>query len=630
MDLPFVCPGHCENKKPQEEILQFKPSDNLIDLLVGENLYSSPDAAMRELLQNAEDACQLQSIDDASYEPEIVVRFSVSGNWAEISDNGLGMAPDVFQESFATVGASKTNSPRLKDLMAKAGPGIRPIGQFGIGILSCFGVADIVEVRTRAREGPPVSYRIRSLRELFEELSDHRDSRGTSIRLALKPGGPMQPQQIQDSLNRYVRHAHHIWVENVDTGERHVVREQWLLNNWEPSAALSLKTSESGFLQLSEAWENINHGLDDQFMVCNAGFHVTTLGAGTLAETAIGIRGEVSLRPGSLTIHMNRESFQHDGRWSAIVGELIVHYRARVAEKLESWVSANFENVSYESRRAMQRMVLLILRSPLGQAVGNDNMDRARKLVTHVLLLSNGRNENLNNLIEKARARPPLYVFRNDDQQQIQRSFSDRGQTVSLTENVGSLELRMTLLQLNGFAVARTERHDYAVQIAKGNRTIQIHDFDMIVDVCGPLGIDVKKVQDAPANDTTIGSSPDAEAIIRLFQMPTDLKIQSVENMTNAIIADFNGYILNLGNDEIKRILSIVPDAVGNPIRKDLLSAYLALSTYNVSLARNTIFELMIDPDFESKAGRTTGRFFRNYLEERVKALLKSKGANDA
>ena len=124
--------------------MKFKTSDNLIDLLVGQSLYSSPDVAMRELLQNAEDACHLQSLDEPSYVPEIVVRISVVENWVEVCDNGLGMDRGTFEDSFATIGASKSNSPKLQALLAKAGAGNRPIGQFGIGVLGVKGDEEMV------------------------------------------------------------------------------------------------------------------------------------------------------------------------------------------------------------------------------------------------------------------------------------------------------------------------------------------------------------------------------------------------------------------------------------------------------------------------------------------------------
>jgi hypothetical protein len=140
----------------------------------------------------------------------------------------------------------------------------------------------------------------------------------------------------------------------------------------------------------------------------------------------------------------------------------------------------------------------------------------------------------------------------------------------------------------------------------------------------------VQLVQNAPDEHTKIGSSRDAEAITDLFQLSSELKIQSVDNMTDAIIADFNGYILNTDSPEIRKILDVMPDAVGNPIRKALISAYLALSVYKVSAARETILSLLTDPDFEQKSKQRTGSFFRAFIAERIASLLKSKGPSDA
>jgi hypothetical protein len=603
--------------------MKFQTSDNLIDLLVGQNLYSTPDVAMRELLQNAEDACDLQAAQDRAFEPEIIVRFSSTNQWVEICDNGLGMDQEIFEDSFATIGASKAASPKLQALIARAGN--RPIGQFGIGVLSCFGVADIIEVRTHMDGEQPVSVRITDRHQEFEQLSDHRNVRGTTLRLVLKHGGPMRAENVPDAVSRYVRHARHIWLENADASERAVARDQWLLPTWEDGSSISAQALESGHLQLSDAWDNLNVGLNSEVVLCSAGFLVNQ-SAQVLPEYALGVRGEINVRAGALTILMNREGFQQDDRWSAFVSELTSHYRRRVREKLSHWLQVALADASYDKLRAMQRMVLLILRSPLGQVAGEENVELARQLIPNVLLLAGGDTVNFDALLTKARAKPPLYVHRTDEQQQVQRSFSDRGQNLSLTETVRSLDLRLSLLRINGFAVARVERHDYAVQVGPANRSIQIHDFDALSEACGRMGIEVKRVQDAPTEHTRIGSSPDAEAITRLFEMSSDLKIQSVENMTDAIIADFGGYILNARNPEIRAILAVMPDAVGNPVRKELLSAYLALSTWDVSKARATILRLITDPEFQSKARRTTGQFFRAYLEKRVAALLASSG----
>src|SRR5262245_5526196 len=123
--------------------MRFTPDKRLIDLMVGQLFYNSPDAAMRELLQNAEDACALQQVADPSYEPRIIVRYSTRENWVEIADNGLGMNQEAIDQSFAAVGASKENVSHIREILGRAaGDRGNQIAFFGVGILSCFGVAE--------------------------------------------------------------------------------------------------------------------------------------------------------------------------------------------------------------------------------------------------------------------------------------------------------------------------------------------------------------------------------------------------------------------------------------------------------------------------------------------------------
>lgn len=234
--------------------MKFRTSDNLISLLVGQNLYSTADAALRELLQNADDACKLMQIADSSFEPQITIRYSVSNNYIEVEDNGLGMDDEIFQESFATIGASKTESTKLRELLQAAGGAVRPIGQFGIGILSCFGVAGEVDILTLADGGSPISYKIPDLRGEFTDLDEKRTTRGTTVRLFLKDDGPMSAADIPAAASRNLRHASAIWLENADAGQREPVPEQWLLDSWEASSLLHFDMISQGHLQLSSAW----------------------------------------------------------------------------------------------------------------------------------------------------------------------------------------------------------------------------------------------------------------------------------------------------------------------------------------------------------------------------------------
>jgi len=137
--------------------MRFHADEHVIDLLIGNLLYTTPDAAVRELLQNAEDACELQRIKNPDFAAEIVVRYSAVGQWVEVIDNGLGMNEEAFEQSFAAVGAHKDRVSHIRALLEQAGAANRQIARFGIGILSCFGVAASIFVYTKMDDSAPLA-----------------------------------------------------------------------------------------------------------------------------------------------------------------------------------------------------------------------------------------------------------------------------------------------------------------------------------------------------------------------------------------------------------------------------------------------------------------------------------------
>jgi HSP90 family molecular chaperone len=101
---------------------RFQPHDRVIDLLVGPQLYTSTDVAVRELLQNAQDACALVAVDGDGYAPRITVAYSPSENWCEFRDNGLGMNRESIQGSFAWIGAPKTEVAHIRERLERVPP----------------------------------------------------------------------------------------------------------------------------------------------------------------------------------------------------------------------------------------------------------------------------------------------------------------------------------------------------------------------------------------------------------------------------------------------------------------------------------------------------------------------------
>lgn len=121
----------------------------ITDLLMGKNIYGDSKLGLRELIQNAIDACKLiREIDkekDERPETKISIIISEKNNYVKVRDTGIGMTLDVIKNHFLNIGKSyyKSNEYLYNNYHYK------PIGQYGIGFLACFLLSDNVFVKTK-------------------------------------------------------------------------------------------------------------------------------------------------------------------------------------------------------------------------------------------------------------------------------------------------------------------------------------------------------------------------------------------------------------------------------------------------------------------------------------------------
>jgi molecular chaperone HtpG len=155
----------------------------IIDLL-SHHLYSGPQVFVRELLQNAVDAIRARRAEDGKFEGRIEVELAGGSTPTLVfSDNGIGLSEKEIHSFLSTIGSSSKRG----DLLERK---VDFIGQFGIGILSCFMVSDEIAVVTRScRSGSrPQEWRGRgdgtySVRTLEAEVEP-----GTRVYLRARPG----------------------------------------------------------------------------------------------------------------------------------------------------------------------------------------------------------------------------------------------------------------------------------------------------------------------------------------------------------------------------------------------------------------------------------------------------------
>ncbi|MEW2498804.1 HSP90 family protein [Streptomyces nodosus] len=156
----------------------------LVDLL-SHHLYSSPKVYLRELLQNAVDAITARRA--LQSDAPATVRLYADGGALRVEDSGIGLTESDVHSLLATIGRSSKRGDGLQEVRSDF------LGQFGIGLLACFVVAERIRVVSRSArtpDAPPVewtarddgSYVVRTL------PPDARPEPGTTVHLEARPG----------------------------------------------------------------------------------------------------------------------------------------------------------------------------------------------------------------------------------------------------------------------------------------------------------------------------------------------------------------------------------------------------------------------------------------------------------
>ncbi len=171
--------------------------------LLSDHLYSRPDVFLRELLQNGIDAITMRRQTEPEHEGELRIELLNSPGKPAVlnfSDNGAGLTEEEVHKFLATIGASSKRSSkstaRKNDFL----------GQFGIGLLSCFVVADEIVLITQSIKGGPAikwvgksdgSYQLTQLDSNLEV--------GTQVFLTVREDQQelFEPEKLRTQLSRF-------------------------------------------------------------------------------------------------------------------------------------------------------------------------------------------------------------------------------------------------------------------------------------------------------------------------------------------------------------------------------------------------------------------------------------------
>lgn len=169
-----------QNRKYVPQQFSYRFNDNLAKKLVGPLYDNNPSFGVRELVQNAVDACRECKEWDEKDPPHVVVKLDTKKKKFTITDTGKGMTLEEIQKYFLTIGSSFNDNVDWKKW--RDDNKVFRSGRFGIGVLAAFLLGDKITVETRSKEAETGYTFEAELDDKFIEIQKNDElKRGTTI-----------------------------------------------------------------------------------------------------------------------------------------------------------------------------------------------------------------------------------------------------------------------------------------------------------------------------------------------------------------------------------------------------------------------------------------------------------------
>jgi len=201
-----------KTKNFSNHLLKFElDQNNILQMLVGHTLYNDSSVVLRELVQNGLDAIKLQNEIERRNKKKLTqgkieVSYYEDKNILSFADNGTGMTVYDIENYLLRVGTSKYSSSTFQ----KEHPDFVSISRFGIGILTCFLVADDIEIITCSSENNEANtiffrnvdgkYLLKAMQK--RDLPNHISEHGTEIRLHLRKENSVE--KLEYNLRKWI------------------------------------------------------------------------------------------------------------------------------------------------------------------------------------------------------------------------------------------------------------------------------------------------------------------------------------------------------------------------------------------------------------------------------------------
>ena len=601
----------------------FQPNPRLLQLLIGSNLYASPEACIRELIQNSWDAIQLRKHAGDGKGGSIQVSYSTKGRWFEITDDGFGMDLHAIENSFLEIGQNKL------DVLEQGSRDIQ-VGYFGIGILSVFLVADKFRVSTRAldEKNGGFTFEITSVEDPLVFSNDVPTRVGTSIRVFLKSESPLDPDSIPLYVSNYVRHVDGIKILSIDDGAEHALRSRWVTDELSDVHAHNVRETvhmpelRNSRFAVHPALKSDTGTLCNEITICNAGFLAESSVHDLLPHPTVGMFGEIDLAPNVLTIGMSRERIQRDENWARIgkmLQDLFISFA--IDELNRGHLQASNDLDSPEVKRNLLLWYhYLPKEEPFG---GLHTIIESRVFETVPFTIAERSDSSLARILSKAPKSSKLFFRDTSRRSQRTEHIDDEGLPIRISQEIQD-SVSVGALRANGYSIV--ELGAIQVNLHTGNTTnsYQVYEHELVRKCLSGKGVQLSNISEATEAEMDLRTIERLPMLNDAFHSERRFRFASIPDSNRRTITDSTGTkYLNVRNDEIRDILPVIPQAISNPLKSRLLDAYLSIANFEFYEARQILRELLMSGDLSSLANADTAPFtaelFRALIEDIVR-----------
>ena len=589
---------------------RFEPNRRLLTLLIGSSLYGSPDACIRELIQNSWDAIQLRKHTGDGKGGRIEIRYSETDGWFEVLDDGIGMDLDTIENSFLEIGQDKID-------VLDRGSRETQIGYFGIGILSIFLVADRFQVATRSIEAKSegIRFEITGIDEEMRFIDKPYVPIGTCIRVFLRSDESFTVASIPEYVSNYARHVDGISILSVDDEKRFQVTSRWVTDEFDDVRDTDVIPGViSSRFSFSPALRKHAGTLSSEITICNAGFLAETAVHDLLPLPTVGLVGEIDLAPNTLTMGMSRERIQRNERWVKLGLELQEVFTRFALEELTQGFLNEQNGMDVNE---LKRTVLLWYKYlPDTEPFSNLYENIKQRVFSSISFPVRGRAATtLESLLESERNADKLFFLDISRNAQRTEHIDDEGLPIRVSQEIRD-SIRVGALRANGFDVIELE--SIPVNIRHGNsvQTHQIQEQELVNKCLATHDARLINITEATEADMDLKSIEKLPILNDALSIGSGFRFASVPDSTRRVIVDSTGVkYVNLRNDDVQQILDVIPRAISNPLRSRLLDAYLHLETFQFHAARRILKELLTTEELAPLASAEIAPFTKGYME---------------